>query len=70
MNKKTLDMLDLTNPDLSFVEMGRGMGVESSLATTAEEFNAQFESAMNQRGPRLIEAELAHAVAPGPSNII
>ena len=65
MNKKTLDMLDLTNPELSFVEMGRGMGVESSLATTAEEFNAQFESAMKQSGPRLIEAELAHAAPRG-----
>ncbi|MBF68072.1 MAG: acetolactate synthase large subunit [Gammaproteobacteria bacterium] len=65
MNKKTLDMLDLTNPELSFVEMGRGMGVESSLATTAEEFNVQFESAMKQSGPRLIEAELAHAAPRG-----
>ncbi len=70
MNKKTLDMLDLTNPNLDFVAIGRGMGVESSRATTAEEFNDQFASAMKQRGPRLIEAELAGTPAPGVGQII
>ena len=33
-----------------------GLGVEASRAETAEQFNAQYASAMKQRGPRLIEA--------------
>lgn len=56
--RKALDMLDIGRPDLNFVKIAQGMGVEASRATTAEEFAAQFESAMNQRGPRLIEVVL------------
>lgn len=59
MTKKTLDMLDISNPDLNFVQMAEGMGVTASRATTIEEFNVQYEDAMNSRGPRLIEAILA-----------
>jgi acetolactate synthase-1/2/3 large subunit len=58
MNKKTLDMLDLTHPDLDFVKMSEGMGVPATRATTAEEFNEQFEQAINTKGPRLIEVIL------------
>jgi len=55
-NAKTLSMLDLSNPDLDFVALARGMGVHATRATTAEEFDAQFAEAMSCRGPRLIEA--------------
>jgi acetolactate synthase-1/2/3 large subunit len=58
MNKKTLDMLDLANPDLDFVKISEGMGVPAARATTAEEFNTLLERAMHERGPRLIEALL------------
>ena len=58
MNKKTLDMLDLSNPDLDFVQIAQGMGVTASRATTAEEFNRQLADAMQDTGPRLIEALL------------
>ncbi len=58
MNPRTLDMLDLSNPDLDFVGMSRGMGVPATRANTADEFNRQFESAMNETGPRVIEAML------------
>ena len=58
MNKKTLDMLDLSNPDLDFVKISEGMGVPAAQATTAEEFNTLLERFMNERGPRLIEALL------------
>ena len=58
MNKKTLDMMDLSNPDIEFVKLAQGMGVTADQATTAEEFNALFEESMNTRGPRLIEALL------------
>ncbi len=58
MNKKTLDMLDLSNPDLDFVKMAEGMGVKAARATTAEEFNKLFAAAMSERGPMLIETML------------
>ncbi len=56
MSKKTLDMLDLSNPDLDFVKLAEGMGVTASRATTSAEFNEQYQAAMESRGPRLIEA--------------
>jgi len=58
MNKKTLDMLDLSHPDLDFVKISEGMGVPAAQATTAEEFNELLGRFMNERGPRLIEAVL------------
>ncbi len=56
--RKALDMLDLSRPNLDFVALAHGMGVEASRATTAEEFNDQFASAMAHKGPRLIEVML------------
>ncbi|MDE2356588.1 MAG: acetolactate synthase large subunit [Alphaproteobacteria bacterium] len=55
---KALSMLDLTHPELDFVKLAQGMGVEASRAATLAEFDAQFASAMAQTGPRLIEAVL------------
>jgi acetolactate synthase I/II/III large subunit len=52
---KAISMLDLHNPVLDWVKLASGMGVEASRATSVEEFAAQFESAMRNRGPRLIE---------------
>ena len=59
MNKKTMDMLDISNPDLDFVKLSEGMGVPATRANTIEEFNEQYIEAMNTRGPRLIEIMLA-----------
>jgi acetolactate synthase-1/2/3 large subunit len=58
MTKKTLDMLDISNPDLNFVKLAEGMGVAASRSTTIEEFNEQYLQAMSEPGPRLIEAVL------------
>ena len=55
---KALSMLDLRGPDLDFVALGRGLGVESNRAETLEAFEAQFADAMRQTGPRLIEVAL------------
>lgn len=55
-NAKTLSMLDLSNPDMSFVDMARGMGVAATRAENAEEFHQQFATAMTTKGPQLIEA--------------
>lgn len=53
---KALSMFDLSRPDLDWVSLARGMGVEAVRATNLDEFSAAFRSAMVQRGPRLIEA--------------
>jgi acetolactate synthase-1/2/3 large subunit len=53
---KALSLFDLRNPELDWVKLATGMGVEASRATTAEEFADQFATAMKTRGPRLIEA--------------
>ena len=58
VNKKTLDMLDIGNPDLDFVAMSIGMGVKATRAETTEEFNQQYVDAMNSKGPCLIEVIL------------
>ena len=51
-----LSMMDLHNPEMNWTKIADGLGVEASRATTAEEFAAQYESAMKHKGPRLIEA--------------
>ena len=52
---RALSMLDLRNPELDFVRLAQGMGVEASRAETVEAFDDQFASAMAGTGPRLIE---------------
>jgi acetolactate synthase-1/2/3 large subunit len=52
---KALSMLDLHNPELDFVKLAEGMGVEASRADSIEAFEAQFQDAIARRGPRLIE---------------
>ena len=51
-------VLAIGQPDMDFVAMAQGMGVKASRATSAEEFNTQFEEAMRERGPRLIDAHV------------
>jgi len=53
---KALSMLDLHRPEMNWMQIAQGLGVQASRATTSEEFVAQYSSAMQQRGPRLIEA--------------
>jgi acetolactate synthase-1/2/3 large subunit len=55
---KALSMLDLHNPELNWTQIAAGMGVEATRASTCVEFAAQYESAMKQKGPRLIEATI------------
>jgi acetolactate synthase I/II/III large subunit len=56
---KALSMLDLSNPDLDFVSLAKGMGVDAVQATTAEDFTAAFERALAEPGPHLIDALLS-----------
>jgi acetolactate synthase-1/2/3 large subunit len=48
-------MLDLTKPDLDFVAMARGMGVDAVRPDSAEAFCRAFERAMRESGPHVIE---------------
>ena len=50
------EMIDLTDPEPDWVKLARGFGVEAVRATTANEFIRDFGAAMQERGPRLIEA--------------
>jgi acetolactate synthase-1/2/3 large subunit len=59
---KALELLDLSNPDMNFVAMARGMGVPASTATTAEELADQFSKALQEPGPHLIEALVPSAL--------
>ncbi|MFC1830723.1 acetolactate synthase large subunit [Thermodesulfobacteriota bacterium] len=58
-----MKMLDLQNPEIDWVSMSKGLGVPATTATTAEEFYEQFEAAMNNKGPHLIDAQV-ESMAP------
>jgi acetolactate synthase-1/2/3 large subunit len=51
-------MLDLTNPTLDFVAMGKAMGVPSCRVTTADELVAELRKSYSADGPTLIEAQI------------
>jgi acetolactate synthase-1/2/3 large subunit len=53
---KVLPVFDLSNPDLDWVKLAGGMGMEAGRAETADEFNTRFAAAMDEPGPHLIEA--------------
>ncbi|MCL4448620.1 MAG: acetolactate synthase large subunit [Actinobacteria bacterium] len=55
---KALEMLDLSRPDIDFVSLANGMGVEAARADTAEDFTARLEYGLNTPGPYLIQARL------------
>ena len=50
------DMLSIGEPDIDWVSLAQSLGVEATAVTTAEAFDAAFEDAMKQKGPRLIAA--------------
>jgi acetolactate synthase-1/2/3 large subunit len=53
--RTALDMLDLGNPDLDFVKLAAGMGVEGARAETMEQFNDLFAQSLTREGPFVIE---------------
>lgn len=53
--KTAFDMLDLGNPDLNWVQMANGMGVEAARADSMEHFADLFAMANRRPGPFLIE---------------
>jgi acetolactate synthase I/II/III large subunit len=51
-------LLDLTDPDLDFVALARGMGVPARRVETAEDLAAALEESFAESGPTLIEVPL------------
>ena len=50
-----MNMLDLGNPDLDWLHLARGMGVEAARATTLEQLGDLMAQSFSQDGPFLIE---------------
>jgi acetolactate synthase I/II/III large subunit len=48
-------MLDLGDPDLGWVQLARGMGVDAARATTMEECADLLAQSLRQPAPFLIE---------------
>jgi acetolactate synthase I/II/III large subunit len=62
--EKAKAQLDLSQPDLDFVQIAGGLGVPSVRATTAEEFGSALERALAEPGPHLIEAIVPSVLSP------
>jgi acetolactate synthase-1/2/3 large subunit len=58
MGRQAQSMVSLGNPDIDWVSLSRGMGVPAARVETAEELTKEFECALNEPGPQLIEANL------------
>ncbi|MCA0433395.1 MAG: acetolactate synthase large subunit [Proteobacteria bacterium] len=53
-----MNMLDLGNPDLDWVKLANGMGVEAAKASTLEDCGALMQQSFRRDGPFLIELEI------------
>ena len=53
-----MNMLDLGNPDLDFVKLANGMGVEAAKCATLEDCAALMQHSFKRAGPFLIELEI------------
>jgi len=57
--KRAQRMLAVEDPELDWVALARGLGVEAAAADSAERFNDLFTGALRRRGPFVIEARLS-----------
>jgi len=53
--RRAHDMLTLDRPNLDWVELAKGFGVEAGRAASLEEFAQQFRRGLARRGPYLVE---------------
>ena len=56
--RKALDMMELDRPEIEWGSLAKGMGIDATRATDADEFNEQLARAIESPGPHLIEAIL------------
>jgi acetolactate synthase-1/2/3 large subunit len=47
--------MNLDNPNIDWVQIAHGLGVEATRAETADALNQQFQAALHKQGPHLIE---------------
>jgi acetolactate synthase-1/2/3 large subunit len=50
------NLLDINRPDIDWVALAKGLGVDATRVSTAEAFDDVLAAAMKRRGPMLIEA--------------
>ena len=55
---RAIDMLSLDRPDLGWVDMARGMGVDGIRVSRNEDLRRAFEDGLSREGPYLIEVEV------------
>src|SRR4029079_5102114 len=53
--QKARDMLEIGRPDLDWVSLAKGQGVDAVRVETLDDLAHQLGSALKARGPRLIE---------------
>jgi acetolactate synthase-1/2/3 large subunit len=53
--RNATDMLTLDRPDIDWVSIAKGYGVEAGRATTLDELAVQFKRGVNLPGPYLVE---------------
>lgn len=58
LGNEAKSLMSLDNPTLDWVSLSRGMGVPAAAVNTSESFVAEFQKALAQSGPYLIEAVL------------
>jgi acetolactate synthase-1/2/3 large subunit len=51
-------LLDLSRPNMDFAKIAEGFGVPATVATTCEELAEQFQCALAEPGPHLIDARV------------
>jgi acetolactate synthase-1/2/3 large subunit len=62
--RKARAQLDLSRPDIDFVELGTGFGVPSRWVADAEELVGAIAQAVAEPGPHLIEARVPSTLTP------
>jgi acetolactate synthase-1/2/3 large subunit len=55
---KANDLLDLSRPSMDFAKIAEGFGVPATVATSCEELAEQFQRALAEPGPHLIDARI------------
>jgi len=59
LSERTRESIDIGRPRLDWVRLSEGMGVRATRATNGAELRTQLQTAIEERGPRLIEAVLS-----------
>lgn len=55
---RSLPLLDLSDPAISFADIARGLGVDAHRADTADDFHRLLAAALSTPGPSVVEAVL------------